>query len=166
MGGGAGNEGRGEGGEGLYSLLTSFLQGQSLEVHDYVFWCGDLNYRIDLPSSISKDHIAHQRWDKLCKQDQLIKQKKLNKVGEGGRDGGRKGESRIRRRRGIEGKKERERREKEGERREKEEEKRKKEEGEGEREKKRREEEKRKEWQGWKREKKGGWEHNIEVMFT
>ena len=75
-----------------------------------------MNYRIDLPSSISKDHIAHQRWDKLCKQDQLIKQKKLNKVGkgweggweggrEGGRDGGREGESRIRRRRGIGGKK-------------------------------------------------------------
>ena len=58
-----------------------------------MFWCGDLNYRIDLPSSISKDHIAHQRWDKLCKQDQLIKQKKLNKVGEGGGKGGREGGS-------------------------------------------------------------------------
>lgn len=77
-------------------MLPFFLQGQSLEVHDYVFWCGDLNYRIDLPSSISKDHIAHQRWDKLCKQDQLIKQKKLNKVKERGgwevgREGGREG---------------------------------------------------------------------------
>ena len=56
-------------------------------MHDYVFWCGDLNYRIDLPSSVSKDHIAHQKWDKLCKQDQLIKQKKLNKVGEEGGEG-------------------------------------------------------------------------------
>ena len=54
-----------------------------------MFWCGDLNYRIDLPSSISKDHIAHQKWDKLCKQDQLIKQKKLNKVGEEGGEEGR-----------------------------------------------------------------------------
>ena len=52
-----------------------------------MFWCGDLNYRIDLPSSVSKDHIAHQKWDKLCKQDQLIKQKKLNKVGEEGGEG-------------------------------------------------------------------------------
>ena len=59
-----------------------------------MFWCGDLNYRIDLPSSISKDHIAHQKWDKLCKQDQLIKQKKLNKVGEEGGEEGEEGRGR------------------------------------------------------------------------
>ena len=98
-------------------------------MHDYVFWCGDLNYRIDLPSSVSKDHIAHQKWDKLCKQDQLIKQKKLNKVGEEGGEG--EGEERGR---------ERERREGEGGRREGEG-------GEG-REEERGDETGRKEWQG------------------
>jgi len=56
------------------------FSGQSLSSHDYVFWCGDLNYRIDLPSSMAKDHIAHQRWGNLLKQDQLVKQKKLKKV--------------------------------------------------------------------------------------
>ena len=83
-------------------MLPFFLQGQSLEVHDYVFWCGDLNYRIDLPSSTSKDHIAHQKWDKLCKQDQLIKQKKLNKVGEEGGEGEGEGGEGERRKEGRE----------------------------------------------------------------
>ena len=67
-----------------------------------MFWCGDLNYRIDLPSPISKDHIAHQKWDKLCKQDQLIKQKKLNKVGEEGGEGEGEGGEGERRKEGRE----------------------------------------------------------------
>ena len=55
-------------------------QGQSIDTHDYVFWCGDLNYRIDLPTSLAKDHIANQRWERMYKHDQLSRQKKLNKV--------------------------------------------------------------------------------------
>lgn len=56
------------------------FQGHSLDSHDYIFWCGDLNYRIDLPTTIAKDHIANGRWDKLYKHDQLFRQKKLRKV--------------------------------------------------------------------------------------
>lgn len=55
-------------------------QGQNLESHDYIFWCGDLNYRIDLPTPVAKDYIINKRYDKLMKHDQLKKQKRLRKV--------------------------------------------------------------------------------------
>ena len=58
----------------------SLSQGQTLESHDYVFWCGDLNYRIDLPTHVAKDYISSRQWSKLAKHDQLYKQKKLRKV--------------------------------------------------------------------------------------
>lgn len=58
---------------------VQFSQGP-LDSHDYIFWCGDLNYRVDLPTSLAKDHIAHRHWDRLHKFDQLIKQKKLKRV--------------------------------------------------------------------------------------
>ncbi len=61
---------------------TSPLQGGTVDIHDYVFWCGDLNYRVDLPTAAAKDYISHARWDKLNKQDQLVKQKRAKKVRE------------------------------------------------------------------------------------
>lgn len=61
----------------------SFPHGQSIDSHDYVFWCGDLNYRIDLPTSMAKDHIANRRWTKIHKHDQLSRQKRLNKIFQG-----------------------------------------------------------------------------------
>ena len=45
-----------------------------------MFWCGDLNYRIDLPGSLAKDAINKTEWNKLHRHEQLIKQKKLGKV--------------------------------------------------------------------------------------
>ena len=63
-----------------YHMTLFAEQGQTIDSHDYVFWCGDFNYRIDLPTSLAKDHIANRRWDKIYKHDQLSKQKKLNKV--------------------------------------------------------------------------------------
>ena len=60
--------------------LPLLVQGQSIDSHDYVFWCGDLNYRIDLPGTLAKDSIAKCEWDKLHRHEQLIKQKKLGKV--------------------------------------------------------------------------------------
>ena len=60
--------------------IPLLLQGQTLESHDYVFWCGDLNYRVDLPTLVAKDHIANGRWGELALQDQLTKQRKMKKV--------------------------------------------------------------------------------------
>ena len=45
-----------------------------------MFWCGDFNYRIELPLNLAKDSITQQNWDKLIRHDQLIKQNKLGKV--------------------------------------------------------------------------------------
>ena len=45
-----------------------------------MFWCGDLNYRIDLATNVAKDHIVNRRWDKLVAQDQLTKQRKIKQV--------------------------------------------------------------------------------------
>ena len=61
-------------------ITPSFIQGQTIDSHDYVFWCGDLNYRIDLPNSLAKDSISKKEWNKLHRHEQLIKQKKLGKV--------------------------------------------------------------------------------------
>ena len=46
-----------------------------------MFWCGDLNYRIDLPTNVAKEHISGRRWEKLVPHDQLTKQRKMKKVG-------------------------------------------------------------------------------------
>lgn len=49
--------------------------------HDYVFWCGDFNYRIDLPNEEVKELIRQQNWDSLIAGDQLINQKNAGQVG-------------------------------------------------------------------------------------
>lgn len=48
--------------------------------HDYVFWCGDFNYRIDLPNEEVKELIRQQNWDSLIAGDQLINQKNAGQV--------------------------------------------------------------------------------------
>ena len=55
-------------------------QGRSLSSHDYVFWCGDFNYRIDLPIEEVKELIKNKKWEELLKEDQLLKQRKEHKV--------------------------------------------------------------------------------------
>lgn len=52
--------------------------------HDYVFWCGDFNYRIDLPNEEVKELIRQQNWDSLIAGDQLISQKNAGQVRHGG----------------------------------------------------------------------------------
>lgn len=52
--------------------------------HDYVFWCGDFNYRIDLPNEEVKELIRQQNWDALIAGDQLISQKNAGQVRPGG----------------------------------------------------------------------------------
>lgn len=39
--------------------------------HDYVFWCGDLNYRIDMPNDRCRGMIAECEWNTLLELDQL-----------------------------------------------------------------------------------------------
>ncbi|XP_077934861.1 synaptojanin-1 isoform X2 [Halichoerus grypus] len=58
----------------------SFPMGRMLFSHDYVFWCGDFNYRIDLPNEEVKDLIRQQNWDSLIAGDQLINQKNAGQI--------------------------------------------------------------------------------------
>ena len=64
----------------IHTSILSTDKGATLDSHDYVFWAGDLNYRIDLPITVVKSNIQRQAWDKLWKQEQLIRQKQLGKV--------------------------------------------------------------------------------------
>ncbi|XP_053703394.1 synaptojanin-1 isoform X3 [Synchiropus splendidus] len=61
-----------------YNEITrklSFPMGRLLYSHDYVFWCGDFNYRINLPNEEVKELIRQQNWDALTAGDQLVEQK-------------------------------------------------------------------------------------------
>ena len=51
-----------------------------MESHDYVFWCGDFNYRIDLPIEEVKELIEKRDFPALQKYDQLRHQMKTAKV--------------------------------------------------------------------------------------
>lgn len=48
--------------------------------HDYVFWCGDFNYRIDLPNEDVKKLVQDENWSALRECDQLFVQKDEGKV--------------------------------------------------------------------------------------
>ncbi|XP_070773429.1 synaptojanin-1 [Enoplosus armatus] len=61
-----------------YNEITrrlTFPMGRLLYSHDYVFWCGDFNYRISQPNEEVKDLIKQQNWDALTAGDQLLDQK-------------------------------------------------------------------------------------------
>ncbi|XP_019331841.2 synaptojanin-1 isoform X1 [Alligator mississippiensis] len=58
----------------------SFPMGRMLFSHDYIFWCGDFNYRIDLPNEEVKDLIRQQNWDSLLAGDQLVNQKNSGQI--------------------------------------------------------------------------------------
>ncbi|KAM7398098.1 hypothetical protein PAMA_006125 [Pampus argenteus] len=66
-----------------YSEITrrlNFPMGRLLYSHDYVFWCGDFNYRINLPNEEVKELIKQQNWDSLTAGDQLFDQKNAGLV--------------------------------------------------------------------------------------
>ncbi|XP_076055462.1 synaptojanin isoform X2 [Oratosquilla oratoria] len=48
-----------------------FPLGQPLWAHDYVFWCGDFNYRINLSRDEVIDLVQRQEWSVLLQSDQL-----------------------------------------------------------------------------------------------
>ncbi|XP_053792722.1 synaptojanin-1 isoform X1 [Vidua chalybeata] len=62
------------------SRKLGFPMGRMLFSHDYIFWCGDFNYRIDLPNEEVKDLIRQQNWDPLIAGDQLINQKNSGQI--------------------------------------------------------------------------------------
>ncbi|KAM4619843.1 synaptojanin-1 isoform 2-T2 [Polymixia lowei] len=66
-----------------YNEITrrlTFPMGRLLYSHDYVFWCGDFNYRISMPNEEVKELIKQQNWDALTAGDQLLDQKNAGMV--------------------------------------------------------------------------------------
>jgi len=45
-----------------------------------VFWCGDFNYRIDLPNDEVKELVKAENWGALQAMDQLNIQREEDKV--------------------------------------------------------------------------------------
>ena len=64
----------------LLDIAVVIFQGRVIPSHDYVFWCGDFNYRIDLPNDEVKDLIADENWGALQAMDQLNIQRNQNNV--------------------------------------------------------------------------------------
>ncbi|XP_026075564.1 synaptojanin-1-like isoform X3 [Carassius auratus] len=58
----------------------SFPMGRLLYSHDYVFWCGDFNYRINIPNEETKELIRQEKWDALIAGDQLLEQKNAGQI--------------------------------------------------------------------------------------
>ncbi|NXU50323.1 SYNJ2 protein, partial [Turnix velox] len=58
----------------------SFPMGQTVFSHDYVFWCGDFNYRIDLTYEEVFYFLKRQDWKTLLEFDQLQQQKSSGKI--------------------------------------------------------------------------------------
>ncbi|KAM4695364.1 synaptojanin-2 [Discoglossus pictus] len=58
----------------------SFPMGRNVFSHDYVFWCGDFNYRLDLSYEDVFYFIKRQDWKKLLEYDQLQLQKSHGKI--------------------------------------------------------------------------------------
>uniref|UniRef100_A0A8C5PHG1 Synaptojanin-2 n=1 Tax=Leptobrachium leishanense TaxID=445787 RepID=A0A8C5PHG1_9ANUR len=58
----------------------SFPMGRNVFSHDYVFWCGDFNYRLDLSYEEVFYSIKRQDWKKLLEFDQLQLQKANGKI--------------------------------------------------------------------------------------
>lgn len=54
--------------------------GKNVFSHDYVFWCGDFNYRIDLTYEEVFYFVKRQDWKRLLEFDQLQLQKSSGKV--------------------------------------------------------------------------------------
>lgn len=60
---------------------------RSVLSHDYVFWFGDLNYRINLPNEEVKTLISRSAWSDLQCNDQLLVQRKADAVFKGFNEG-------------------------------------------------------------------------------
>lgn len=66
-----------------YNEITrkvAFPMGRTLNSHDYVFWCGDFNYRLDMENDEVKDLVKQGNWAELLKYDQLRVQQQQGQV--------------------------------------------------------------------------------------
>lgn len=66
-----------------YAEITrkiTFPMGRTLNAHDYVFWCGDFNYRINMDKDAMKDLIKKNLFDEILEHDQLIIEQKAGNV--------------------------------------------------------------------------------------
>ncbi|KAJ1648423.1 Inositol-1,4,5-trisphosphate 5-phosphatase 1 [Coemansia erecta] len=59
---------------------TRFRRGMHIDDHDYAFWLGDLNYRIDLPSDQARKLVSAKQVQSLMMYDQLSLQMASGKV--------------------------------------------------------------------------------------
>ncbi|XP_075219614.1 synaptojanin-1-like [Lycorma delicatula] len=57
-----------------------FPMGRTLNSHDYVFWCGDFNYRVDMDKEEMKELIKKSSFDEILRHDQLKIQQKAGNV--------------------------------------------------------------------------------------
>ncbi|KAJ1890825.1 Inositol-1,4,5-trisphosphate 5-phosphatase 1 [Kickxella alabastrina] len=66
----------------FHSIRTGarFRRGKHIDEHDYSFWLGDLNYRVDLPSDQARRLISQQQVQSLMMYDQLGMQMAAGKV--------------------------------------------------------------------------------------
>lgn len=66
-----------------YAEITrkiSFPMGRTLKSHDYVFWCGDFNYRVDMDKDEMKELIKMDDLKPILENDQLKKQQEAGQV--------------------------------------------------------------------------------------
>lgn len=66
-----------------YAEITrkvAFPMGRSLKGHDYVFWCGDFNYRVDMDKDEMKELIRQGELKPVLENDQLRKQQEAGSV--------------------------------------------------------------------------------------
>ncbi|KAK1136356.1 hypothetical protein K0M31_000917 [Melipona bicolor] len=66
-----------------YAEITrkiTFPMGRTLNTHDYVFWCGDFNYRVDMDKDEMKEMIKRNEFDQILQYDQLKVQQEQGNV--------------------------------------------------------------------------------------
>ncbi|XP_043673182.1 synaptojanin-1 isoform X2 [Vespula pensylvanica] len=66
-----------------YAEITrkiTFPMGRTLNTHDYVFWCGDFNYRVDMDKDEMKEMIKRNEIDQILQYDQLKVQQEQGNV--------------------------------------------------------------------------------------
>ncbi|XP_063219380.1 synaptojanin-1 isoform X2 [Bacillus rossius redtenbacheri] len=66
-----------------YAEITrkiTFPMGRTLNSHDYVFWCGDFNYRVDMGKDEMKELIRRNEFETILQHDQLQMQKAAGNV--------------------------------------------------------------------------------------